>query len=104
MTRDLERDGALAAEAAEMLRAVAHPVRLRIVALLARREEYVNGIAESLGVPQSVVSQQLRILRMHGLVRTARREGRVYCRLGRVHLRQMLRCVGDCLTTERGAA
>lgn len=99
----INEDGARGAvEAAEMLKAVAHPLRLRIVALLCRGETWVNAMAETLDSPQAIVSQQLRILRMHGLVETVRREGRTYYRLARPHLRRMVRCVEDCLRETGG--
>lgn len=98
------RDEPRAGEAAELLKAIAHPLRLRIIALLCRSEAYVNAIAESLAAPQSIVSQQLRILRMHGLVETVRRDGRAYYRLARPHLRQMIRCVEGCMGESGGPA
>jgi len=91
------QDGGAAAEAAELLKAVAHPLRLRLVARLCRGAAYVNELAGTLDAPQAVVSQQLRILRMRGLVLTVRRDGRTYYRLARPHLRQMVRCVESCL-------
>jgi ArsR family transcriptional regulator len=93
----LVADGRKAAEAAEVLKAVAHPLRLRIVALLCRGEAHVNALAERLEAPQSIVSQQLRILRMRGLVAPVRRGGRSYYRLAEPHLRQMVKCVEGCV-------
>ena len=64
-----------AAHLADVLKALAHPARLRIVAALCEGEESVIGLAERLGLPQAIVSQQLRILRMSGLVAAAREKG-----------------------------
>jgi DNA-binding transcriptional ArsR family regulator len=50
-------------------KAVGNPVRLRIVAALCEGEENVGGLAERLDLKQAIVSQQLRILRMSGLVK-----------------------------------
>ena len=61
---------------AAILRALAHPLRLRIVAfLLDRPSANVQNIYALLGVEQSVASQHLRVLRMAGMVR-AEREGK----------------------------
>jgi DNA-binding transcriptional ArsR family regulator len=60
---------------AERLKAVAHPIRLRVLALLGAGELCVCQIVEVLQVPQSTVSESLRELRRAGFV-TERKEGR----------------------------
>ena len=85
-----------ATELAEVLKALGHPLRLRIVSLLAERETHVNALAERLGAPQAIVSQQLRILRMSGLVEATRGAGRVQYRLAEPQLLGMLECMGKC--------
>ncbi len=63
----------------EVLKALAHPVRLRIVdGLLSARECNVDKIVRGLGLPQSTVSQHLGILRSKGIV-NIRREGVKVC-------------------------
>lgn len=58
---------------AEIMRALAHPLRLRIIALLVdKKSASVQTIYTSLREEQSVISQHLRILRQAGLVETAR--------------------------------
>ena len=92
----LARDGAKAARIAEVLKAVAHPLRVRIVAILCRGEQHVNALAESLGVPQAIVSQQLRILRLHDLVAATRQDGFAYYRLAEPQLRNLVCCMEKC--------
>ncbi|MFH1877522.1 MAG: metalloregulator ArsR/SmtB family transcription factor [Candidatus Omnitrophota bacterium] len=53
---------------AEVLKAVAHPVRLRIVQGLMRNECNVTKIVRALGLPQSTVSQHLGVLRAAGIL------------------------------------
>lgn len=65
----------IAKELAELLGAVAHPHRLRILVELHHGEIDVNGLQKILGISHSGVSQNLSILRAHHLVRE-RREGR----------------------------
>ena len=79
-----------AGHVAEVLKAVAHPLRLRIVALLCERELNVTAIAEELEVSQAIVSQQLRILRSHGLVAASREGGFATYRLVEQNLRRGL--------------
>ena len=53
---------------AEVFRALSHPKRLAIVELLLKGPRAVTEIAESIGVPQPVASQHLRVLRDAGIV------------------------------------
>jgi DNA-binding transcriptional ArsR family regulator len=61
-------------EAAAVLKAVAHPVRLRIVELLEAGEMTVTELLTCLGTQQAYTSQQLNILKVRGVV-AARRNG-----------------------------
>jgi len=62
--------------ATDIMRALAHPLRLRIIALLHKHpDSSVQTIHTNLGVEQSIISQHLRILRMAALVQT-RRQGK----------------------------
>lgn len=79
-----------------MLRALAHPLRLQIVAVLCAEEVHVNALAERLAASQAVVSQQLRILRMCRLVETSRERGLAVYRLAEPRLRQLMRCMEGC--------
>ncbi len=81
---------------AETLRAVAHPVRLGVVAVLCERQANVTEIAELVGRPQAVVSQALRILRMSGLVRVARAGGFARYSLAEPRLRDLVKCLEGC--------
>ncbi len=83
---------------ADILKALAHPLRLRIIALLCEADENVSGLARRLGARQSAISQQLRILRLNGLVDAERAEGFSVYRLAEPRLRQMVACVERCGT------
>ncbi len=66
---------------ARFFRAISHPVRLRILDILAQQEACVCHLTAVLQRPQPYVSQQLATLREAGLV-TDRREGTlIYYRL-----------------------
>jgi Predicted transcriptional regulator len=92
----LALDAERCAEIALIMKALGHPVRLRIVALLDRGPLHVGALAEQLGVGQAVVSQQLGILRMRGLVASRRDQGRAVYRLTEPKLRDLLRCMEGC--------
>ena len=80
----------------KILKAVAHPVRLRLVALLCRGELHVSALAEVLQINQAIVSQQLRILRMSGLVGSSRQGGFAVYRLTEPRLRDLVACMEKC--------
>jgi ArsR family transcriptional regulator len=57
---------------AEMLKAIAHPVRLCIIKGLMDKKCNVSHIQECLELPQSTVSQHLGILRTKGILKGER--------------------------------
>lgn len=59
---------------AAFFKALAHPVRIRILELLVKGEKNVLELQEALGADQPVVSQQLAVLRANKIV-TSRKEG-----------------------------
>jgi DNA-binding transcriptional ArsR family regulator len=75
---------------AQLFRALSHPVRLRILDILARQEACVCHLTAILDQRQPYVSQQLASLREAGLV-TDRRDGTlIYYRLANDHLATLL--------------
>jgi ArsR family transcriptional regulator len=75
---------------AQLFRACAHPVRLRILDILSRQEACVCHLQTILGRPQPYISQQLAALREAGLV-TDRRDGAViYYRLADDRIARLL--------------
>lgn len=59
---------------AEFFKALAHPLRIRILEILVRGERSVQELQEALGLDQPTVSQQLAVLRAKSIV-VARKEG-----------------------------
>jgi len=64
-----EIDHAVDEELATLAKALAHPVRVQIVRILAATEGCVNELVEQLPLAQSTVSQHLKVLKDAGLVR-----------------------------------
>jgi DNA-binding transcriptional ArsR family regulator len=85
-----------AAQVAEVVKAIAHPMRLRIIAMLSQEEQRVIGLAQRLGRSQSAVSQQLRILRMSGLVAPTKDGGQVRYALSEPRLKELVDCLEGC--------
>lgn len=67
--------------AAEVLKALAHPVRLGVVEVLAEGERTVTELYEQLGCSQSMMSQQLKILCQQKLVEIRKDGTQKYCSL-----------------------
>jgi ArsR family transcriptional regulator, arsenate/arsenite/antimonite-responsive transcriptional repressor len=58
-------------ELAGLAKAIAHPIRIRILRMLARKEARMcSAIVDELPLAQSTVSEHLRILKSAGLVRS----------------------------------
>ncbi len=62
----------------ETLKALAHPARLKIVVGLIKDECNVAKIQKVLGLPQSTISQHLKVLKNAGIIK-GRREGTKTC-------------------------
>ncbi|WP_282505355.1 ArsR/SmtB family transcription factor [Streptomyces rhizoryzae] len=83
-------DGATATAVAATLQALAAPSRLRILTTLRHKPHPVTELAAAVGMNQSAVSHQLRLLRTLGLV-TGERAGRsIVYRLHDNHVAQLL--------------
>lgn len=81
------------AQAAECLRTLAHPVRLRMVQLLLSGRYTVGELAEDCGVPDNVASEHLRLMQRCGFF-TSEREGRkVYYQVAEPHLQNLMGCI-----------
>lgn len=81
------------AEAAECLRTLAHPVRLRMVQMLLQGRYSVGELAADAGVADHVASEHLRLMKRCGFF-TCERDGRkVYYRVAEAHLRQLMGCL-----------
>jgi DNA-binding transcriptional ArsR family regulator len=75
---------------AEFFKVFGDPTRLKILFLLEQGELGVNAITDTLGMQQSTISQQLKLLRARRLVRF-RKEGRnVLYRLNDEHIQRIL--------------
>ncbi|HEY3327724.1 MAG TPA: metalloregulator ArsR/SmtB family transcription factor [Novimethylophilus sp.] len=68
-------------QAAHALKAMSHPLRLKILCVLGDREISVQDIVEQVGTTQSNISQHLAILRDKDVLRTRKDANRVYYRV-----------------------
>lgn len=81
--------------AAECLRTIAHPVRLRIIQMLLVSPRPVGELAEACQVPSNVMSEHLRLMKDRGFVDSERRGRRIYYRVAEPCLVKIMDCVAD---------
>ncbi len=79
--------------AAECLKALAHPVRLRMVQLLLAGRYTVGELAEDCSIPDNVASENLRLMQRCGFLSSEREGRRVYYRVAEPHLKPLMACV-----------
>ncbi|HBE39985.1 MAG TPA: transcriptional regulator [Bacteroidales bacterium] len=84
-------------KASNMLKAIAHPVRIAIVSFLEKGDKHtVTEIHKKLGIEQSVASHHLVILRDRGILSSEREGKNIYYFLRNPNLGKMLKSLGDC--------
>ena len=82
-------------DAAECLRALAHPHRLRMVQMLLQGDYTVGELAEACDLPSPMASEHLRLMQRCGFL-TSEKEGRkVYYQVVEPHLKSILKCIED---------
>jgi ArsR family transcriptional regulator len=97
-TRPLVRSvsPAILQRAAEIIKLLGHPERLKIVEVLEDGEATVSEIQDAVGLPQAIVSQHLAKMRGAGIV-SARRDGvHVYYRIEEPKVPHILKCIRTC--------
>ena len=86
-------DAEIAEHAAEVLKAIAHPARLRIVELLEDGKMCVGEIVKALGEKQAITSQHLNLMRNKGVLSRRREGANVYYRIENKNVIKLLHCV-----------
>ncbi|MGE0606787.1 MAG: ArsR/SmtB family transcription factor [Pirellulales bacterium] len=80
-------------QAAECLRTLAHPHRLRMVQMLLQGDYTVSELAEACELPSAMASEHLRLMQRCGFL-TSQKEGRkVYYQVAEPHLKDILKCI-----------
>jgi DNA-binding transcriptional ArsR family regulator len=84
-------------KAANMLRAIAHPVRISIVGCLDDgKKKTVTEIHKQLGIEQSTASHHLGILKDKGVLSSKREGKNTWYFLKHENLKTVLNCVNAC--------
>ncbi len=82
-------------QAAECLRVLAHPVRLRMVQRLLGGRYTVGELARDCRIPDNVASENLRLMQRCGFLASQREGRRVYYHVAERHLKDILSCIED---------
>lgn len=94
MTRDEDIE-----RASRSLKAMSHPLRLKILCTLGEREVSVQEIVERVGTSQSNISQHLAILRDKGILTCRKDANRVYYRVGDARTLRLIGMMRDVFCT-----
>lgn len=83
--------------AANMLKAIAHPMRIAILSFLEEGEKMtVSEIHQKLGIEQSTTSHHLGILKDKGVLCSKRDGKNTFYSLKHESLRNIVDCIGKC--------
>lgn len=86
---DLEALG----QAAECLKTLAHPHRLRMVQMLLQGHYAVGELAEACNIPSHMASEHLRLMQRCGLLSSQRDGRRNYYEIAEPHLESIMNCI-----------
>ncbi|MFO1380804.1 MAG: metalloregulator ArsR/SmtB family transcription factor [Chitinivorax sp.] len=82
-------------QASRAMKAMSHPLRLKILCVLGDKEVSVQDIVEQVGTSQSNISQHLAIMRDKGVLRTRKDANRVYYRVGDTRTLELVNMMRD---------
>ncbi len=82
-------------QAAECLKTLAHPHRLRIVQMLLRERYSVGQLAEACGIPSNMASEHLRLMQRCGFLNSVRDGRHIYYEIAEPHLARIMACIED---------
>lgn len=88
--------------ASRSLKAMSHPLRLKILCVLGDQEVSVQDIVDSVGTSQSNISQHLAILRDKGILSSRKDANRVYYRVGDSRTLQLISMMKQVFCTHSG--
>ncbi len=86
---DLEALG----QAAECLKTIAHPHRLRMLEMLLKGRYTVGELAVACEIPSHMASEHLRLMQRCGLLSSQREGRRNYYEVAEPHLKSIMSCV-----------
>jgi DNA-binding transcriptional ArsR family regulator len=86
-------------QASMAIKAIAHPLRLKVLCVLGANELSVQEIVDYVGTSQSNISQHLAILRDKGVLATRKDANRVFYRIGDPRTLKLVSMMRDVFCT-----
>ncbi|MFM7058419.1 MAG: ArsR/SmtB family transcription factor [Planctomycetota bacterium] len=86
--------------AAECLRTLAHPHRLRMIQMLLQGQFTVGQLAAACEIPSAMASEHLRLMQRCGFLRSQRCGRQVFYRVSEPHLQNIMGCIESRFGTE----
>jgi DNA-binding transcriptional ArsR family regulator len=80
-------------QAAECLKTLAHPHRLRMVQMLLQGRYTVGELAEACGIPSHMASEHLRLMQRCGLLTNEKDGRKAYYQIVETHLSDIMTCI-----------
>lgn len=90
------------AQAAECLKTLAHPHRLRMVQMLLQGRYTVGELAEACEIPSHMASEHLRLMQRCGLLNAEKDGRKAYYQIAEPHLANIMACVEARFGSEAG--
>ncbi len=81
--------------AAECLRVLAHPHRLRMIQMLLSGNYTVSELAESCELPTAMASEHLRLMQRCGFLDSQKEGRKVFYRVVEPHLKNIMKCIEE---------
>jgi DNA-binding transcriptional ArsR family regulator len=82
-------------QAAECLRVLAHPHRLRMIQMLLSGKHTVGELAESCDLPTAMASEHLRLMQRCGFLDSEKDGRKVFYRVVEPHLKNIMKCIEE---------
>ena len=80
-------------QAAECLKTLAHPHRLRMVQMLLQGRYTVGELAEACGIPSHMASEHLRLMQRCGFLNSEKEGRNAYYQIVETHLANIMACI-----------
>lgn len=82
-------------QAAECLKTLAHPHRLRMIQMLLRGQYTVGELAEACGIASHMASEHLRLMQRCGLLSPKKDGRKAYYQIAEPHLANIMTCIEE---------
>ena len=82
-------------QAAECLKTLAHPHRLRMIQMLLRGQYTVGELAEACGIASHMASEHLRLMQRCGLLSPKKDGRKAYYQIAEPHLANIMACIEE---------